>query len=39
MKEIKLENYKRKEIFEHFSTVDYPFYFVTIPIYITNVKK
>ncbi|MEG1994530.1 MAG: CatA-like O-acetyltransferase, partial [Oscillospiraceae bacterium] len=32
-------NWARRELFEFFSSQDYPFYSVTIPIDVTNVKK
>lgn len=39
MKEINLEKWNRKEIYDFFSMIDFPFYSVTIPIEVTNVKK
>lgn len=33
------KNWNRKEIYDNFSKLDYPFYSVTIPIDVTNVKK
>lgn len=33
------KNWSRKEIYDNFSKIDYPFYSVTIPIDVTNVKK
>lgn len=39
MKIINKNEWNRKEIFEMFSKLDYPFYSVTIPIDVTNVKR
>lgn len=39
MKEIQMDNWTRKEIYNHFSLLDYPFYSITLPIDVTNVKK
>lgn len=36
MKKIDLNTYNRKEIYEHFSNVDHPFYSITMPIDVTN---
>ncbi len=38
MKEIDIDSWNRREIYNHFSAVDCPFYAVTIPIDVTNVK-
>lgn len=38
MKEIDITTWNRKEIYEMFSKLDYPFYSVTIPIDVTKVK-
>lgn len=39
MEKIDRNSWKRKEIYELFSKVDYPFYSVTLPIDITNAKR
>lgn len=39
MKKIELATWNRREIYEMFSKLDYPFYSVTIPVDVTNVKK
>lgn len=39
MKRLDLDSWSRKDIFNLFSKVDYPFYSVTIPVEVTNVKR
>ncbi len=39
MKEVNISKWNRKEIYEYFSTVDYPFYSITMPIKVTKVKQ
>lgn len=39
MKQIDLATWNRREIFEMFSNVDYPFYSITIPVDVTLVKE
>lgn len=39
MLKIDIDSWKRKEIYEMFSKIDYPFYAVTIPVEVTNLKK
>lgn len=39
MKIIDKNSWNRKEIFDRFSNFDYPFYSITIPVDVTNVKK
>lgn len=39
MKQINIDSWHRREIYEMFSKVDYPFYSVTIPVDVTNVKQ
>lgn len=38
MEKINIETWKRREIYELFSKTDYPFYSVTIPVDVTQVK-
>ena len=38
MKSIDLDSWNRREIYEHFSKLENPFYSVTIPLNVTNVK-
>ena len=38
MEVINIDTWERKEAFELFSRKDYPFYSVTVPIDVTNVK-
>lgn len=39
MKQVDLDKWNRKEIYEMFSKIDYPFYSVTIPVDVTNVRQ
>lgn len=39
MKKIDMSSWTRKEIYDHFSMLDYPFYCITMPIDVTKVKK
>lgn len=38
MREVDLATWNRREIYQHFSKIDYPFYSVTLPVEVTGLK-